>query len=156
ADWFIETEEVLDGPTVFPEPEPTGAAACQVLASGPGFPAPNNQRLVVSLIHGARRRVVITTPYFIPHEPPLQGLKTAAARGVEVHLVVSAKADQLLVGLAQPSYYEELLEAGIVIHLYHEHFLHAKHLTVDDCVAFIGSSNMDQRSFRLNSEVTLL
>jgi cardiolipin synthase len=156
SDWYIETEETLDGPDTFPFPELAGEAPCQVLASGPGFPSSNNQRLAVSLIHGARRRVVMTTPYFVPDEPLLEALKTAAERDVEVHLVVSRKADQVLVSLAQRSYYEELLEAGVTVHLYHEKFLHAKHLSVDDKVMFVGSSNMDQRSFRLNAEVTLL
>ena len=77
-------------------------------------------------------------------------------RGVEVHLVVSRLADQLLVSLAQKSYYEELLEAGVRIHLYRERFLHAKHLSIDDELAVIGTSNMDIRSFVLNAEISLL
>ena len=90
----------------------------------------------------------MTTPYFIPDDTLLQAMTTAAQRGVEVHLVVSAKADQLLVGLAQRSYYEELLVAGVRIHVYQERFLHAKHLSIDDRVALIGSTNMDLRSSR--------
>src|SRR5262249_55948914 len=74
----------------------------------------------------------------------------------EVHLVVSEMADQFLVSLAQQSYYQELLEAGVQIHLYRKNFLHAKHLSIDDAVALIGSSNLDIRSFALNAEVMLM
>jgi cardiolipin synthase len=156
ADWFLETHEVLDGEKEFPGPALAGGVPAQALPSGPDFPTQNNQRLFVALIHGARKQVVLTTPYFIPDEPLLQAMQTAALRGVEVHLVVSEKADQLLVSLAQKSYYEELLEAGVRIHLYRKNFLHAKHLSVDEAVALVGSSNLDIRSFALNAEVMLL
>jgi cardiolipin synthase len=156
ADWFVETDEVLDGAGEFPSPEIAGNVPAQALASGPAFPTQNNQRLFVSLIHGARKRVVLTTPYFIPDEPLLQAVETAAVRGVGVHLVVSEKGDHPVVSLAQKSYYEELLEAGVHIHLYRTNFLHAKHLSIDDSVAMIGTSNLDIRSFALNAEVMLL
>jgi cardiolipin synthase len=156
ADWFLETDEVLDGEAEFPSPEIAGAVPAQALASGPDFPTQNNQRLIVALVHGARRRVVLTTPYFIPDEPLLQAMQTAALRGVEVHLVVSEKSDHRVVALAQASYYEDLLEAGVRVHLYRKNFLHAKHLSVDDAVALIGTSNLDIRSFALNAEVVLM
>jgi cardiolipin synthase len=156
ADWFLETNEVLDGEAEFPAPEIAGGVPAQVLPSGPDFPTQNNQRLFVALVHGARARVVLVTPYFIPDEPLLQAMQTAALRGVEVHLVVSGKEDFLVVSLAQKSYYEELLEAGVRIHLYRKNFLHAKHLSVDDAVALVGTSNLDIRSFALNAEVMLV
>ncbi len=83
-------------------------------------------------------------------------MQTAVLRGVDVHLVVSEKGDNILVSLAQKSYYEELLEAGVRIHLYRRNFLHAKHLSVDDAVAMIGTSNLDIRSFVLNAELMLM
>jgi cardiolipin synthase len=83
-------------------------------------------------------------------------MQTAALRGVEVHLVASEKGDQRVVALAQASYYEDLLEAGVLVHLYRGSFLHAKHLSVDDVVAVIGTSNLDIRSFALNAEVMLM
>jgi cardiolipin synthase len=156
ADWFLETNEVLDGEAEFPGPEIAGGVPAQALPSGPAFPTQNNQRLFVALVHGARKRVVLTTPYFIPDEPLLQAMQTAALRGVEVHLVVSEKGDSRVVTLAQESYLEELLEAGVRIHLYRKNFLHAKHLSIDDAVAVIGSSNLDIRSFALNAEVMLM
>lgn len=156
ADWFLETEEVLDGEAEFPAPDIAGHVPAQALPSGPAFPTQNNQRLFVALVHGARSKVVLTTPYFIPDEPLLQAMQTAVLRGAEVHLVVSEKGDQRLVLSAQESYYEELLEAGVQIHIYHKDFLHAKHLSIDGAVAVIGTSNLDIRSFALNAELMLM
>jgi len=156
ADWFLETNEVLDGEAEFPGPVIAGDVPAQALPSGPAFPTQNNQRLFVALVHGARKRVVLTTPYFIPDEPLLQAMQTAVLRGVDVHLVVSDKGDHPVVSLAQKSYYEELLEAGVQIHPYRINFLHAKHLSIDDSVALIGTSNLDIRSFVLNAEVMLM
>jgi cardiolipin synthase A/B len=156
SDRFFEAETPERDARFFPAPDESGSSPAQVLPSGPGFPLANNQRLIVALIHAARRRIVITTPYFVPDEALLQSLQTAVLRGVDVHLVLPAQADQILVCLAQRSYYEELLESGIRIHLYGKRFLHAKHVTFDDTLLLIGSSNMDIRSFQLNSEVSVL
>jgi cardiolipin synthase len=156
ADWFLETNEVLDCETDFPGPEIAGGVPAQALPSGPSFPTQNNQRLIVALVHGASKQVVLTTPYFIPDESLLQAMQTAVLRGVDVHLVVSEKGDHPIVSLAQNSYYEELLDAGVHIHLYRKKFLHAKHLSIDDSVALIGTSNLDIRSFALNAEVMLM
>ncbi|HMF18907.1 MAG TPA: cardiolipin synthase [Gemmataceae bacterium] len=156
ADRSFDTDEHIDRAKLFPKEQMPGTSPAQVLPSGPSYPYANNQRLIASLIHAAQKRVVITTPYFIPDDAILQAMQTAVLRGVEVHLVVSRKADQLLVGLAQRSYYEGLLEAGVKIHLYKHKFLHAKHLSIDDAIVLVGSSNMDMRSFRLNAEISLL
>jgi cardiolipin synthase len=112
--------------------------------------------VMVALIHNAAKRVMITTPYFIPDQPLLQALETAVLRGVQVDLIVSARSDLKIVLTAQQSYYEQLLRMGVRIHLYQPRFLHAKCMTVDDAVAVIGSSNVDIRSFALNSEISLL
>jgi cardiolipin synthase len=69
-----------------------------------------------------------------------------------VHLITPQQADQRLVRLAQESYYAELLAADVKIHLYRPRFLHAKHISVDDDLCAIGSSNLDMRSFALNEE----
>jgi cardiolipin synthase len=156
TDRLMETGRPVRTPEMFPPADPRGASAAQLLPSGPGYPHENNQRFIVALIHAATTRVVITSPYFIPDEPFVQAMTTAALRGVEVRLVVSKQIDQYLVGLGQRAFYEELLEAGVRIHSYETRFLHAKHLTVDDQIALIGSSNMDIRSFALNAEVMLV
>lgn len=157
ADRYFETEtDATEEEEHLDALEQAGDVKTQTLPSGPGYPFENNLRLIVALLYAARNRVVMTTPYFIPDDTLLQAMTTAAQRGVAVHLVVSSQADQLLVGLAQRSYYEELLLAGVRIHVYHERFLHAKHLSIDDQVALIGSTNMDMRSFALQCEVSLL
>jgi cardiolipin synthase len=131
--------------------------ACQVVPSGPGFATENNLRLFNSLLYSAQRRLSLTSPYFVPDESLLYAVTTAAQRGVDVELFVSATADQFMVAHAQRSYYEALLTAGVRIWLYPEpNVLHAKHFSVDDTVAVVGSSNMDMRSFALNYEVVMM
>ena len=155
-DWYVETGEFLGDARYVPDPEVQGEIAVQTLPSGPGYPRENNQRLIVSLIHAANLRVFITMPYLVPDDALLQALETAALRGVDVTLVVPLQIDQYLVGYGQRSYYEELMEAGVRICRYGKRFLHAKCLTIDDTIAWIGSSNLDIRSFALNAEVVVL
>lgn len=165
TDWYTETGELLDLPIVRDTQTTTGAATGapagpalgQVVPSGPGVVAENNLRLFTTLVYGATRRLSITSPYFVPDESLLYAVTTAARRGVAVELFVSEEGDQFIVHHAQCSYYRDLLEAGVRIWLYRAPLvLHAKHLTVDDDVAVLGSSNMDLRSFALNYEVSLM
>ena len=162
VDRAMETDQMLDEPELFPDhPYPPGTplpgdSIAQLLPSGPGYGRANAQVLMVDLIHAAQKRVVITTPYFVPDAPFMQAMQSAVFRGVEVHLVLPARSNQRITNLAQQSYYTELLESGIKIHLYQPHFLHAKHISVDDDLAVVGSSNIDIRSFALNAEVSLL
>ena len=128
-----------------------------MLPSGPGYVTENNLRLFTALIYSAQRRISITSPYFVPDEPLLYAVTTAARRGVDVELFVSEEGDQFMVYHAQCSYYAALLEAGVRIYLYPAPaVLHSKHFSIDDDVAVIGSSNMDMRSFALNYEVSLM
>jgi cardiolipin synthase len=130
---------------------------CQVVPSGPGYDTENNLRLFLSLIYGATEKVILTSPYFVPDEAMVYAITTACQRGIEVQLFVSEIGDQFMVWHAQRSYYTALLEAGVRIFLYPAPFiLHSKHFSIDDDIAVIGSSNMDIRSFSLNSEVSLL
>ncbi len=158
ADWYSETDVILplDTPSAFPDPAPQLVDA-QVLPSGPTFDYPNNLKLYTALIYKADRRVSITSPYFVPDESILLAMITAANRGLDVELFVSEVGDQAMVYHAQRSYYEALLRAGVRVFLYRSpQVLHAKHFTIDDDVAVIGSSNMDLRSFILNMEVSVL
>lgn len=156
TDWLLETGQVLAEPALFPHRHGQAGVVAQLLPSGPDYPVAAVGRLVVALIHGAHRRIVITTPYFIPDESLLQALQTAVLRGIEVHLVLSQAADHPLVNLAQRSYYDELLSAGVAIHVFRGGLLHAKHLSIDDAISVIGSSNIDIRSFLLNAEASLI
>lgn len=162
ADWALETTEKLTVTMVEVDQTPHSSrdlvgVATQLVPSGPGFEAENNLRLFTSLIYNARHRISLTSPYFVPDETLLYAVTTAAQRGIEIELFVSEQADQFMVGHAQSSYYRELLEAGIRIWLYPKPFvLHAKHFSIDDDVAVVGTSNMDMRSFALNYEMSLM
>ena len=109
------------------------------------------------MIHNARRRISITSPYYVPDETIQMALVTAGSRGLDVELFVSEIGDQFMVFHAQRSYYEQLLRAGVKIYLYRAPtILHAKHLSIDDDVAVIGSSNLDIRSLSLHMELSVL
>ncbi|UNK42820.1 cardiolipin synthase [Luteimonas sp. S4-F44] len=154
SDWFIETGERL---AVAPTTAlPDADVAAQLLPSGPAYPFENARDTVNALIHLAQRRLVLTTPYFVPDDATLSALRIAALSGVEVQLILSASNNQRLTAWAQASYYGELLESGIKIALYRPHFLHAKHMSIDDEMALVGSINLDIRSFALNAEIGLL
>lgn len=132
-------------------------AILQLLPSGPGFVDENNLHVFTHLIHMADDSVMIVNPYLVPPAPLLEALTTAAQRGVRVQIINSQAIDQWMVGYAQRSFYQTLLEAGVEIYLYNgPRLLHAKFMIVDEEVAIVGSSNMDMRSFELTSELSLI
>ncbi len=158
TDWYSETDELL----LREAPDVTAAKSentidCQVVPSGPGFDGENNLRLFNSLVYAATEKVILTSPYFVPDDSMLYAITTAAQQGLDVQLFASEIGDQPVVYHAQRSYYEALLRAGVRIWLYESPtVLHAKHFTIDDEVAVIGSSNMDMRSFSLNLEISVM
>ena len=155
ADWYTETREYLADMAQLPAK--SGGVAAQLLPSGPSYKQSGNLKLYTALMHGAHKKIVIVTPYFVPDESLMNALTSAAQRGVEVIMINSEVIDKLLVGHAQRSYYEELLSAGVQIYLYEKPvFLHTKHLTIDETIAVVGSSNLDIRSFELDLEVSLV
>ena len=177
SDWYAEVDEWIDDERAIEAPagagatpataaaEPSAASAvaasealvCQVVPSGPAYPTENNLRLFLSLVASAQERVIITSPYFVPDEAMIYAITSAKLRGLDVQLFVSELGDQGSVWHAQRSYYGTLLRAGVRIWLYPApYILHAKHLSIDDEVAVIGSSNMDIRSFNLNFEISLV
>jgi cardiolipin synthase len=158
ADRYLERGDVPpESRTAVVEPHAAaGGTPAQVLPSGPGFNAGTTEDVMIALLYAARRRVVLTTPYFVPSEPFAAAMRSAARRGVEVVLVVDRTSNKPLVQLAQQSFYDDLLAAGVRIRPYSGNFLHAKHMSVDDEMALIGSSNLDLRSFMLNAEVSVL
>ena len=161
TDWLIESGEDFAAASTDlvgdVKATPSGTLDCQVVPSGPGFDVENNLQLFLSLLYSARSQVNITSPYFVPDDSMLRGVMAATSRGVQVDLFVSEIGDQGLVWHAQRSYYGALLRAGVRIYCYPApYILHAKHFSIDDEVAVIGSSNMDMRSFGLNSEISLM
>lgn len=166
SDWFVETGEMIEDPDDPTQLEFDAAALiesdqshydCQLVPSGPGYEHENNLRIFVQLLYQARKQVLIASPYFAPDDSMLYAMTTAAQRGVKIELFVSEKGDHFFTQHAQQSYYEALLAAGVRIWLYRQPYvLHAKYMTVDKEVTLVGSSNMDMRSFTLNSELMLM
>lgn len=154
SDWFLETGQRLEVTVTTPVREAN--VATQLLPSGPAYPFANARDVVNALIHLAQRKLVLTTPYFVPDDGTLSALRIAALSGVDVQLIVSASNNQRLTAWAQESYYAELLASGVKIARYRPHFLHAKHMSVDESMALIGSINLDMRSFALNAEIGML
>lgn len=159
-DWHAETNEVLnDTRAGFLEetPDAFGRTKAQILPSGPGHDDENNLKLFTNLVYKAQKRIVITNPYFVPDDALTTAIISAVRRGVEVIMINSEAMDQWMVGHAQRSFYQGLLEAGVHIYLYDAPvLLHSKFMTVDGQIAAVGSSNLDIRSFTLNMEVTLV
>lgn len=156
GDWYLETEQEPDGTWLVPHQHPGTGVIAQILASGPDQGLDAIARILVALIHGAKSQVTIATPYFIPDTSLLQALTTAVLRGVQVDLILPEEGDHKMVQLAQRSYLQDLLVAGVRVHSYRSGFLHAKHISIDDEIAILGSSNIDIRSFRLNAELNVI
>jgi cardiolipin synthase A/B len=154
GDWFLETG--VNPPSEIEPPPAEGEAILQLLPSGPEYPMQGFETLLVWQMHQASERAIIVTPYFIPDQDVIAAFCTAAARGVQVDLVLSQVVDHPIVNLAQRSYYADLLRAGVRIHLFDKYLLHAKNVSIDGKLAIVGSSNVDLRSFQLNEEVSLL
>ncbi|MDK4289819.1 phospholipase D-like domain-containing protein [Corynebacterium pseudodiphtheriticum] len=141
------------------------ANVLQMIPSGPGYSSEPNLRMFNQVVHHAKNRLVLCSPYFIPDESLLEAVTSAAFRGVRVELYVSERADQFTVHHAQSSYYQALLEAGVHIYQFPAPYvLHSKFALADPednhcdsvhAVGMLGSSNMDMRSFGLNYESTL-
>lgn len=157
-DWVYATgrrDFISDIARTLPESEAAGISA-QVLTSGPDSSWEAIHRMHVSLIHTARERVWLVTPYFVPGEAAMMALTSAALGGLDVRLIVPRMSDSRLVTMAARSYYDDLLAAGVKIYEYGPRMLHTKALLVDASSVIIGSANFDHRSFRLNFEVSML
>ncbi len=140
--WFPELDEPESGPWV------------QVVDSGPDQDRPDIRRLYFAAINAARHRLWITTPYFVPDEPIEVALRTAAARGVDVRIVLPENNDSKLVKAAAETYAASVMEEGAEVFMFEHRMNHSKTMIVDDSFSIVGTANMDNRSFRLNFEVT--
>lgn len=107
-------------------------------------------------INSARERVWITSPYFVPDDTVVGALQLAALRGVDVRILMPAKADQILVYWSSFSYLEELCGLGVRFYQYEPGFLHQKVMLIDDHASVVGTANLDNRSFRLNFEISMI
>jgi cardiolipin synthase len=154
-DWLFVTNRPLGE---MPRPagsEPTAATAlCTVIASGPDRVEHRVRDSFFLAVTNARRRVWLTSPYFIPDASLIDALRAAALRGLDVRILTPRQNDVWLAALASRSCHGQLKRAGARIFEYLPRFLHTKNLIVDDELSIVGSANVDARSFRLNFELT--
>jgi len=127
-----------------------------VIASGPADNLETCGLMFVQAINDARQRIWIASPYFVPDLQILSALKLAVLRGVDVRILLPEKADHRTVYLASFSYYQNTLPNGIKIYRYTAGFMHQKVFLIDSTCAAVGTANLDNRSFRLNFEITIL
>ncbi len=151
-DWFWAANRIPDLHWDT-QPEPADQIAA-VIPTGPADPADSWQLIVAEAANSARRKLWIASPYFVPDEGVLTALQTAAIRGVDVRILLPERADHLLVWLSAFSYYEQSIPYGVRLFRYHRGFLHQKVMLIDERLASIGTANLDNRSFRLNFEIT--
>ncbi|MDF1811272.1 MAG: cardiolipin synthase [Verrucomicrobiales bacterium] len=156
-DWHWATETLLeDLEWQITREDFTGNMEAIVLPSGPADAVETCSMFFLSAINNATKRVWIATPYFVPDDKIVTALQMAALRGVEVKILIPETTDSRLVQLSSWSYLEPLEATGVEIYRYTRGFMHQKVVLVDDDLAAIGSANFDNRSFRLNFELTAI
>lgn len=156
SDWMSYVDEDIRDLLEAPIRSSDAGFPAQVIATGPTVRNDAMPETFATLMHAARRELVITTPYYVPNESMQAALCAAAHRGVATTVVLPARNDSWEVAAASRSNYLELLEAGVKIHEYIGGLLHTKSMTIDGEVTLIGSANLDRRSFDLNYENNIL
>ena len=155
SDWYWATRKVLEldwGAS----PATNGDAQVMIIASSPAQMMETATLFFTHAINSARKRIWITSPYFVPDEGIVHALHLAALRGVDVRIIVPQKPDQLLVQPASYNYMEALAGSGIRFYQFTNGFLHQKVMLIDDKISTVGTANFDNRSFRLNFELIAL
>jgi cardiolipin synthase len=154
-DWHWATTEIADVNWHLHQPE-GGSEEMLMIASGPADPLETCALMFTDVINCAKNRIWIASPYFIPDIQILGALKLAALRGVDVRILIPEKPDHRIVHLATFTYYQNTLPFGVRLYRYNAGFMHQKVFLVDSSCAAVGTANLDNRSFRLNFELTLL
>ena len=158
VDWYFVDRTLITSRAYYPPlsaTAPRNDCLAQVVTSSPVALWPDIMQGYVRILLEARRYVYIETPYFLPTEPVLFAMRTAAIAGVDIRLMVPRHADARLVELAGMSYVRKVLEAGVVVCFYEDGFNHSKLLVCDDELCTCGSSNVDFRSFENNFEANI-
>ena len=154
SDWYNSGGDVVQDARFFPLPASRGTfLPMQIVVSGPDSDWNSIKKIFLHLISNANTRISIQSPYFIPDQPLMNALESAALSGVEVNLMMTGCPDKRIPFWVAHTYFEDLLNAGVNIYLYELGFLHAKVLIVDEMMSTVGSCNMDTRSFHLDYEV---
>ena len=155
--WFDTGNAILDERDEWPHHDRVGEAVVQVLRSPAQFEYTDMALMFRALVQLAEQRVRLTTAYFVPDDEFIGYLRGASERGVEVELLVPGEHhDKRFVRAAGEERFADLLDAGVTIYRYGPTMLHAKVMTVDGLISFVGSANIDHRSMRLNAENNVL
>jgi cardiolipin synthase len=154
--WIKTTGKVLQGPEYFPRLEPAGTALAQVFTSSPSGGGDSMQLMYLLSVTAAQERIDLSAAYFVPDELTRRALRQALARGVKIRIIVpGANTDVEVARRASRASWGELLQAGAEIYEYQPAMFHCKMMLVDSRLASVGSTNFDNRSFRLNDEANL-
>ena len=154
--WLKVTGDVLHGPNYFPALLPAGPASAQMFSSSPSGGSESMQLMYLLTVTAATRTIDLSAAYFVPDALTLQTLVDALKRGVRLRIVLPGKhTDSDTVRSASRATWGPLLSAGAVIAEYGPTMYHCKLMIVDGLLTSVGSSNFDNRSFRLNDEATL-
>lgn len=154
-DWYWACEQVpaLNWATAIPD---SAATTTLVVPTGPADNLETCVLFVLHMINTAQRRLWIVSPYFVPDLTVINALQLAGLRGVDVRILLPEKPDRRLVWLASFACMDEIKSTGVRFYRYHAGFLHEKVWLVDDAYTVVGTTNLDNRSFRLNFEVGIL
>ena len=154
--WMQTTGLVIEGNDYFPELSPKGTQFTQMFKSSPTGGAQSMQLLMLMFLAHAQKTILIESAYFVPDAMVREALESAARRGVNVEIIVPGPhIDQQFVRQASRATWGHMLQAGVKIYEYQPTMIHSKMLVVDATWSSIGSSNLDERSFRLNDEANL-
>jgi Phosphatidylserine/phosphatidylglycerophosphate/cardiolipin synthases and related enzymes len=152
-DWNYVAGQVVQGVTYYPEIKVAKSSLVQIAASGPDSEWKCILQAFYKMISNAVDKIWVTTPYLVPEESILMGLKTAALSGIDVKIIIPSQPDHFFVYWASQANIQQLLEAGVKIYRYKNGFIHSKIMIVDKLVATVGTANLDIRSMEINFEV---
>ena len=154
VDWYFADRTLISNRKYYPDMpwDISNNCIAQLVTSSPIAPWPDIMQGYVRILLEAKRYVYMETPYFLPTEPVLFAMRTAALAGVDVRLMVPRHSDSHLLEWASLPYMVEVMEAGVKIVLYEGGFNHSKLLVADDELSTCGSTNIDFRSFENNFE----
>ena len=152
-DWNYVSKQVVQGAGYYPHVETHYSSMVQIAASGPDSEWKCILQAFYKMIANATEKIWITTPYLVPEESILMGLKTAALSGIDVRIIIPSQPDHFFVYWASQDNIQQLLEAGVKIYRYKTGFIHSKIMIIDQSVATVGTANLDIRSMEINFEV---
>ena len=133
-----------------------GEQLVQVISSGPDSQLPNIMYTLMQAIMLSKKEIKLTTPYFIPDKSFIDALSIAALSGIKIKIILPGISDSRLVNAASNSYIQTLLDIGVEVYKYQKGFIHSKTMVCDGYVSFVGTANLDNRSFDLNFEVNAI